>query len=405
MRHFLFLLLVLTLSMPDSATGKWLFGATESFEISSNTSERRTKLIIEDFQLVQAVFKQLNPGLSGATSRRLRVVICKDDKTMDMIVPLYNGKPKELGGMFSRDYEGDYILINLEGDFEQSKTIVYHEFVHFLVNKQKVRLPAWLSEGLAEVFSTIEPSGKKKVVIGNPPYGNVNVLLDRKMIPLDRLFRISHASSEYNSDDHGRGVFYAQSWALVHYFMFGNTDLPKDAYERFVSAILKEHYLTEDRFIDIVGINYKEMEKRLDRYIRTGRYYMSKPDRPEIEGTDNLDLRSGKPGEENLVIGSILLSTRGPSAGAGYILSAYKELPDSSDASAYMGYLNYKNENSREADHYFSEAIERGSDSPATYLWNAIARLRTLNPQGSVNQRSLDIETTVKLMRLLFKAR
>lgn len=305
----LFLLLVLslgaTLCSPVSAADKWLFGETESFEISSNASERRTKLIIEDLQLVQAVFKQLNPDLSGVTSRRLRVIICKDDETMDTMAPLYNEKPKELGGMFSRDYEGGYILINLDGDFEQSKTIVYHEFVHFLVNKRKVRLPAWLSEGLAEVFSTIEPSGRKKVVIGNPPYGNVTVLLERKMIPLDRLFRVSHASSEYNSDDHGRGVFYAQSWALVHYFMFGNTDLPKDAYKRFVSAILKEHYLTEDRFIEIFGIDYKEMEKRLDRYIRSGRYYMSKPDRPEIEGTDDLDLRAGKSGEEYLVIGSI----------------------------------------------------------------------------------------------------
>jgi tetratricopeptide (TPR) repeat protein len=395
------LLLVSGLSADDT----WLFGKTDDFEIASSASERRTKMVIEVLQLVQAVFKQVSPNLTGSTSRRLRIIICKDDKTMDSFAPLYNDKPKELGGMFNRDFEGGFILINLDGNFESSKSIIYHEFIHFLSNNRKLRLPPWLSEGVAEVFSTIEPTSKNRVVLGNPPYGNVNVLRDSKMIPLERLFRVSHASPEYNSDDHGRGTFYAQSWALVHYFMFGSTDLPNDAYQRFIEVIKKEYYVSEERFIEIFGIGYQELEKRLDRYIRTGRYFMAKPDKPEIEGTDSLVLTKGVSGEDYLTIGSIRLSTRGQAAAAGYLLSAYESLPESADASAYMGYLNFRNEDYKAAAEYLSEAVEKGTDSPATHLWCAIAKYRTLNPDGSLTARNLDLKTTVEIMKLLFKAR
>ena len=128
------LLLVSGLSADDT----WLFGKTDDFEIASSASERRTKMVIEVLQLVQAVFKQVSPNLTGSTSRRLRIIICKDDKTMDSFAPLYNDKPKELGGMFNRDFEGGFILINLDGNFESSKSIIYHEFIHFLLNNRKL---------------------------------------------------------------------------------------------------------------------------------------------------------------------------------------------------------------------------------------------------------------------------
>lgn len=402
-----FCVVIVCLISAVSLSGKdtWLFGQTEHFEISSNASERRTKYIIEELQLVRAVFQQLAPNLSSSKGQRLRVVICKDDKTMDMMVPLYDGKPKELGGMFHRDLEGGYILINLDGAYENFKTIVYHEYVHFLSNTRKTRLPAWLSEGIAEVFSTIEPTGRNRVVIGKPPPGNVMILREEKLLPLERLFLVGRGSSEYNSDDHGRGVFYAQSWALIHYLMFGSTDLPKGAYQQFVNLVLKDYYVSEETFSSIFGVQYDEMEKRIKSYIRSGKYYMTKPDRPEIEGTKDLDLRKGEPGEENMIIGKVRLATRGSGQSAGYLMNAYRQFPESSRAAAYMGYLDYRNGNMEEADKYLSEAVERGSESPSVFLWNAIAKMRTYDPRGNITARHLNKAQTYELLTLLFKAR
>lgn len=80
-----------------SAKSGWLFGETEKYEIASNASVAHTKKIVEELQLVSAVFEQLNPSFVGKTSRKLRVIICKDDKTMELMSPLYQGKPKKLG--------------------------------------------------------------------------------------------------------------------------------------------------------------------------------------------------------------------------------------------------------------------------------------------------------------------
>lgn len=40
-------------------------------------------------------------------------------------------------------------------------------------------------------------------------------------MPLETLFSVDHASSVYNERDK-RSIFYAESWALMHYFIAGN---------------------------------------------------------------------------------------------------------------------------------------------------------------------------------------
>jgi tetratricopeptide (TPR) repeat protein len=387
-----------------SAKSGWLFGETEKYQIASNASVAHTKKIVEELQLVSAVFQQLNPKFVGKTSRKLRVIICRDDKTMDLMSPLYHGKPKELGGMFSNDYEGGIILINDAGNFEYSKQVVYHEYVHFLTNTGKLHLPRWLGEGIAEVYSTIEPKGRKEVVIGKPPQGSVETLVTSSLIPMDRFFNVSHDSPEYNSSDHGQGEFYAQSWAFIHFLFFGKTDFPKSTYQELVHLVNTEYRVSEEKFSQIFGIGFKEMEKQLERYILNGRYSMAVRPKPEIEGTKNLELRSGIEGEEMLPIGMVRFATRGASDAAGYLMAAYNQFPQSPDACAYYGYLDFRNEKYADAAKYLQKAVALGSVSPATHLFAGVAGVLAKNPTGNVAIRVIDGEETRELLGYLSQA-
>lgn len=307
--------------------------------------------------------------------------------------------------MFSSDYEGSFILINDDGDFESSKQIVYHEYVHFLTNTGKLPLPPWLGEGLAEVYSTIEPRGKKEVLIGKPPAGSVETLLSSSLIPLDRFFNVRHDSPEYNSVDHGRGEFYAQSWGFIHFLFFGKTDFPKSTYPELIKLVQTEYRISEEKFSQIFGIGFKEMEKQLQRYISNGKYVMSVKPKPEIEGTENLVLRPGVEGEELLPIGMVRFTTREVSEAAGYLMAAYNALPQSPDATAYYGYLYFKNQRYGDAATYLQKAVALGSDSPATHLFAGVAGVLAKNPNGSVTLRILDEKTTRDLLGLLTKAK
>ena len=97
-------------------------------------------------------------------------------------------------------------------------------------------LPAWANEGLAEVYEMArERDGGRKVDLGLAPAEHVELLKASTMIPIRDLLAIDHQSPVYNEGSR-RGVFYAQSWALVHYLSFGNPERGKQ-FRQFLSSV------------------------------------------------------------------------------------------------------------------------------------------------------------------------
>jgi hypothetical protein len=99
-------------------------------------------------------------------------------------------------------------------------TIAVHEYVHLLVRHSGIKLPAWLSEGLADFYSTLEPVGKK-VRVGNFPSGRYQFLMQNKWLPMERLISVSQQSAYHDERDRV-SMFYSQSWALTHMVLMGD---------------------------------------------------------------------------------------------------------------------------------------------------------------------------------------
>ncbi len=108
----------------------------------------------------------------------------------------------------------DIIVMSLTGtaDFRTAS----HEFTHVMANHRGLQLPAWLSEGLAEVFSTARfQSGQ--AILGDANPARLGALLRNPWIPLGEV--VSLASGRFTSHDKS-AMFYAESWALTHMLMF-----------------------------------------------------------------------------------------------------------------------------------------------------------------------------------------
>ena len=72
----------------------------------------------------------------------------------------------------------------------------------------------WFEEGLAEFYSTLELFGTK-MRVGRPVVNHVQVLTDSAWLPAAEMWAINKTSPVYNEREKV-GIFYAQSWALVH---------------------------------------------------------------------------------------------------------------------------------------------------------------------------------------------
>ena len=72
-------------------------------------------------------------------------------------------------------------------------------------------------------------------MVGMAPQQHVELLKGSTLIPIRDLLEINQQSSVYNEGSR-RGVFYAQSWALVHYLTFGNAERTKQ-FRQFLASV------------------------------------------------------------------------------------------------------------------------------------------------------------------------
>lgn len=94
-------------------------------------------------------------------------------------------------------------------------------------------------------------------------------------MPLGKLFAITKDSSDYNEGTR-RGVFYAQSWALMHYWLFGTDGRTRERMMAFVKALGQPKADPERCFREAFGMSFDAMEAALRDHLKTGRYYVKR---------------------------------------------------------------------------------------------------------------------------------
>jgi hypothetical protein len=123
--------------------------------------------------------------------------------------PLYQGKPVASAGSFVGRQDANYIAVVTEGDVDRMR-IVFHEYAHLVISNVLRHVPAWLSEGLAEFYSTYELRGGREAVLGRVIPYHLQRLQETRLLKLDELLSVDRQFPLYNEKDR-RSVFYALS--------------------------------------------------------------------------------------------------------------------------------------------------------------------------------------------------
>src|SRR5262249_46048547 len=169
---------------------------------------------------------------------------------------------ENVAGFFNSAGEANYIALNM-GAGRAPESIVYHEDVHYLFEENDPLVRRWLNEGLAEYYSTFTVDNGVPSV-GKPIESHIRWLRTHRLIPLAELFATTHASRDYHEGDR-QGVFYAESWALVHYVLLGSSH--KAEMVDFLSRLGRGEP-TDTAFRSALGGDYGAVEEELWRYVR-----------------------------------------------------------------------------------------------------------------------------------------
>jgi tetratricopeptide (TPR) repeat protein len=233
----------------------------------SETKLRRAVARIAGFQ---AAMEALYPNLRRSDDLPVRVVLRPGDGRLGRFAPRdERGRPQEnVGGYFLA--RPDVNLIVVAGDDDST---IFHEFTHFYLSSHFHSLPRWLSEGLAEFHSTFDADWTNgKSLIGRAPKWRVASLREGRFVRLrDILLASAEDMARMGRDPERAVMFYAESWALVHYLTVGRPNTPGGTFGRFVQAMERGTKI-EPALQEFFATTIDELDQDLRQYVKRPAY-------------------------------------------------------------------------------------------------------------------------------------
>jgi tetratricopeptide (TPR) repeat protein len=273
----------LLLSIPSAfGADKWISIHTKNFTLVGNAGEsdiRRAGRTLEEFRsAMAAVFPKIDQ-LSTAPST---ILVFKNEDSFKPYKPVYKGQPANLVAFFQPGDDVNYIAVTAG---LPAPNVILHEYAHFLLRENVGSLPLWISEGLAECYSTFELGGRQnEFTLGRAPEQHPATLSMTQFISLKKLLDVRDNSPEYNEESR-QSMFYAESWAMVHYFLFGADGKRRAQFTQFVTALAKGDPF-ESSFVEAFQSDYGPIENEVREYVRKHSWPMMKVTSREPIQTD-----------------------------------------------------------------------------------------------------------------------
>ncbi|HVQ38677.1 MAG TPA: tetratricopeptide repeat protein, partial [Pyrinomonadaceae bacterium] len=270
----------------------------------------------------------------------------------------------------------NYITLTTEslGAEQSSFNIIFHEYTHLLIKATSGNVPVWFNEGLAEYYSTFAIADDQKVVLGRPILGHVYLLGERKLLPLRTLFQVNHDSPDYNERDK-RSMFYAESWALMHYLLHGKDGQRVTQMEKFLE-LLNASVAVEQAFQKAFSMNFEALENELQNYIQRNRYpVISGEFESKIVFDDEMHATPMTEAESQAYLGDLLLHSNRPEAEA-YLKKALELDPNLAMAHASIGILRIREGKPDEARQSLERAVAANSQNYLIHYYYALALSR-----------------------------
>jgi tetratricopeptide (TPR) repeat protein len=381
----------------------WVKAANEHFTILTTAgSNVAKKWAIE--------LEQFRRGLQAAVPvavERLRpvtVVLFDHDRAMQSFAPLENGRPVKIGGFFVRANDVNTIMLSVRRKARETRHVIFHEAVHWHLSAREGFMPLWVGEGLAEVYATFEMPTARTYAFGAAFEDHVDQLQAESLLPLPKLVGIGRDSLLYN-EGMRTSIFYAQSWAFVHFLFFGEKSPGPDAVQRYLE-LLPVVRSPDDAFLTAFGADYATLERQLRAYITGGRYHKHMYHRSTDDIARGVTVGDAALSDIELAKGSLLLGGRSPEEAEPHLGRAAELAPSDPRAWELLGHIAVGRRDYTTALAVLTKAIAAGSRSYLAFYHLGVSRLPELTqpwmPNPAIDPQVLeaaaaDFRTAIRL--------
>jgi hypothetical protein len=226
-----------------SAADQWNELKTAHFTVMSNASDGSTRALAWQLEQVRSTTRTLWSWAKVDLNKPLMVIAAKDENTLRALAPAFwegRGRSRPASVWVSGP-DRHYLAIRTNLDVESQGNINPHITAYFsyinLVMMQSLSadLPLWLSRGLTGVLSNTLIKDDH-IILGAPIPWHLEALRDRPRTMLPKLLTLTRQSPALSREE-GAESFDAQTWAFVHFLMFGDQGARADKLNEFAQAV------------------------------------------------------------------------------------------------------------------------------------------------------------------------
>lgn len=374
------LALICLLAAAHAAQAKdtWTSVRSKNFYLVGNASEKEIRQVATKLEQFRDAFTRLFTRARFNSPIPTTVIVFKNDDSYKPFKPVNDGKVSKVAGYFLPGEEVNYITLTpASSAADNPYRVIYHEYVHQLVDNNLGRgnAPPWFNEGLAEYYSSFEVTEDRKVHLGKLIANHIYLLRERKFIPLKELLEVNDYSLDRNKQE-TKWLFYAESWALVHYLILGNDGKRLPQMNRFLDLFAQKKP-TEQAVAEAFGTDAAGLEKELRNYVG-GYVFQEKVATFEHKLDFDSEMRAAPlaEAEAERYLGDLLLHMGRYDEANARLEHALQLDPQLADARASLGMLRTRQQRFDDAKEQLRAAVSSGATNYLAHYYYAYALSR-----------------------------
>ena len=358
-RFLTYALTILLLSHSAVAADNWIEVRSPHFTVQTNAGEKEARRVADQFEKIRNMFHSAFSSMRVDPGQPIVIVAAKNENTLKLFLPEEWEAKGHIhhAGLYQPGEDKDYVVMRLDSEGENPFHTLYHEYTHALLRLNFSNLPLWFNEGLAEFFGN-STLGDKEIRTGTIDPGHLYLLNQSKLIPIETLLEVDHNSPYYNESNRA-SVFYAESWAVVHYLMLDEEARKKELLKNFLAAWTKSGNQIDaarETFGDL-----KQFGKKIEAYSRQGSFRIGIIKAGQAAAEKSYTVRNVSPSEAIALRGDFFTHHNRAEQAQPVLEEALKTEPNLPFVHEALGFYHYRRHETEEADKEMQLAIKLGS--------------------------------------------
>jgi tetratricopeptide (TPR) repeat protein len=352
----------------------WVEVRSPHFVVSSNAGEKQARHVAQQFEEIRGAFQTALPKLRLDLGKPIIVLAAKNENGLKVLLPGYWEQKGSVhpAGAYILGEEKHYVALRLDTEGENPFHVLYHEYTHAILHLNFPPLPLWLDEGLAEFFGNTVITDEQ-VDLGKVDLSYLALLQQKKLIDLEALLQVDHSSPYYNEQNRA-SIFYAESWALVHYLMRDPEARKQDLLAHFLAAWNKSGNsldAAQQAFGDLPAFR-----RTIEAYAHQSTFHFARVKSTVESDEKSYPSRSLSAAESLALRGDFYLQTRRMKEAGEALEAAVRQDPHLAAAHESLGFFHFREHNLEDAAKELDLATRLNSRSFLTYYFSAMLNLQ-----------------------------